>query len=734
MISSKLFISEYRNSAKRMALFLLTLVMLLSCKNNQYGVFSENADGLYDVHVDHQLRFSGVTPFSALDDASVDHELNHFWADSILIISLPSNEWAPEDAALPIGTRFGQIPDFKQGIAIWRYKPWNSWTKPIRINNLSELEDWDVQFFYWQFEDGTYGAVMPLSGKGYRTTLGNHKGALAAKSVRYAHGDTAQNIPQVAIGFGADPFELFRRIYIAGLKSIGKEDNLIGNKVFPKQLDYIGWCTWNASDKGSNLNEEHVLDGVKSFTNSGFPLGWVIIDDGWFDNSGARLNSLLPDKNKFPNGFSSMNKRLKELGLKEVGVWHAFNGYWNGINPESEVGRYYADELFSWEQKSSPTAPDSAGLMTYHFIRPDSDSLAAFYQKWHELLKEQGFSFLKVDNQLVVEKMAVDNYPIFDLSEKMHEALYTSAFSHFDGALINCMDMTADAYLNFGQSAVARSVEDYFPAYEGGVGYEMEKGNAAAHLIMGMYNSLYFQQMVFPDLDMFESDNPDGEFHAIARAINNGPVYVTDKPGRQNFDILRALCYSDGSLIRSDKALTPTEDCLFNLQDPLPFKAFSFSGEVGLLGIWNMADADSVKGSFSPADIPGLAGDEFVVFNYFTHRLEYMRHEDSMPVGLKRMGYDLFYLIPSYDGMAVVGLLDKYNAPGTVSQVEYQKDLVTFNVADSGVLAVAMRSIPSEILIDEEAAEFSFANGLCRIVVSDSSDKGRLDRKVSIRW
>ena len=51
----------------------------------------------------------------------------------------------------------------------------------------------------------------------------------------------------------------------------------------------------------------------------------------------------------------------------------------------------------------------------------------------------------------------------------------------------------------------------------------MPYGNAAVHNMMALYNSIYFQQMVFPDFDMFESYNVDAEFHAVARAINNGP-------------------------------------------------------------------------------------------------------------------------------------------------------------------------------------------------------------------
>jgi raffinose synthase len=314
------------------------------------------------------------------------------------------------------GVSIDSVPQFSKGVSIWRYKPWNSWTKPIGINNFSELKDWDIQFFYWQYENGLYGAIFPLSGNGFRTTLGQFNGNLCSKSKSYVKDTPFENIPQFIAGFGNDPYVLFEGILEHGLAYMGKEENLVENKTFPERLEYIGWCTWNSSDKGHNLNEEHVLESVKSFSDSAFQLGWVIVDDGWFNNTGSMLNSFYPNPDKFPKGFKSMNKKLKEeYGIKEMGLWHAFNGYWNGINPDSEIGRRYKNELFSWDQKERPDLED-APIKTYHFIKPGSDSLQAFYNHWHKWMVDEGFTFVKVDNQLVTERMAVDNYPIFDLS------------------------------------------------------------------------------------------------------------------------------------------------------------------------------------------------------------------------------------------------------------------------------------------------------------------------------
>jgi len=138
------------------------------------------------------------------------------------------------------GFFFDEIPGFSTGVEIWRYKPWNSWTKPIRVTSPADLHDWDVQFFYWKYEDGLYGAAIPLSGNGYRTTLGTEKGRFGCKAYTYNEDAGSSNIPMLAIGFGEDPYQLFEDLYKAGLKMMGKADKIRENKAFPEPLEYIG--------------------------------------------------------------------------------------------------------------------------------------------------------------------------------------------------------------------------------------------------------------------------------------------------------------------------------------------------------------------------------------------------------------------------------------------------------------------------------------------------------------
>lgn len=83
------------------------------------------------------------------------------------------------------------------------------------------------------------------------------------------------------------------------------------------------------------------------------------------------------------------------------------------------------------------------------------------------------------------------------------------------------------------------------------------------HIANCAYNSLFLSPLVQPDWDMFQSNHPAADLHAAARAVSGGAVYVSDKPGDHDFDILQQLVLPDGSILRARLPARPTRDCLF---------------------------------------------------------------------------------------------------------------------------------------------------------------------------
>ena len=630
-----------------------------------------------------------------------------------------------------IGLFFDDIPGFARGVSLWRYGPWNSWSKPVRVEGPGKLEESDVQFFYWQYEDGLYGAAMPLSGNGYRSTLGREHNRFGSKSVSFSSARGRGDVPVMSVGFGEDPYVLFESLWGAGMRAMGRPENLRKKKTFPAILENIGWCTWNSSSLGKNLNEELLVRGAKYFRDARFPIGWFLIDDGWLDNTGNKLNSFHPDATKFPHGFRGIIRTLKqEYHLKDVGVWHALNGYWQGINPESPLGSEYRSDLIQYREPVRPDR-DTSTWRTCSFISPFGDAPERFYGGFHRYLSEEGFTFVKIDNQLVVERMAGGNFPIWDGAGRYHAALNSSVARWFNNTIINCMDMTPDAWGNFGSTGVARTSEDYFP-YEKGESYNLQRGNAAAHVLQAVYNSLYFSQMVFPDFDHFQSHNPNSLFHALARAINNGPIYITDDIGQGDFDVLRPLVYSDGKIIRSDDPLLPCEECLFQVQDPAPFRAFSRAGETGLLGIWNCADADSVEGSFRPSDVHGIRGERFALVDHFSGAVRYAGRDDAVPVSLGRLGCRLYYIVPLVDGMGAVGLIEKYNAPATLLRSSVEGGVIHALLYEGGKFAAVGPRAPLSVSANGTDVPFTYRGGLITAQIPSGGEPGKTS--VQIRF
>ena len=620
------------------------------------------------------------------------------------------------------GLRFDDVPGFRRGVAFWRYAPWKAWTKPMAMTAPGDLKPDDVQCAYWQYEDGTYAVAVPLGGGGFRTTLGGRDGRLVTVCRSLGPARMDRSMPQVAVGFGADLHATMAAVFEDAMVALGTPENLRTSKVLPEALTWLGWNTWNASNLGHDLSADWVVAQVETIRAAGAPIGTVVLDDGHFQARDGRLRSQQPDPQTFPGGFKPVvDKLLGEHGLKHVGLWHAFDAYWNGIDPDSALGLSLKDHLFTWTQVTSTMAPspaDTSGkTVTYSFLRPEPAVLDAYFDAYHAGLRADGFTLIKVDNQLVAERMATGNYPIWDLARAMHGAINQGAARHFDNAMINCMDMTNDAFLNFGATPVARSVEDYFP-YAPGETYDLQKGNAAAHVLQAIYNALYFGEMVFPDFDMFESTNPNAALHASVRAANCAPIYITDKAGQHDVALLRSLVDAEGVTLRADTPLRPVADCLFQLQAPVLFKASSRTDGGALLLLANLADAEVVEGEYRLADITDLPDGDYAVWSQSQGLVRPGRGQ-AFPVRLKRFAHDLVHVALVIDGTAVLGLKEKRNGLASVRDILSDGTTFSLTARDEGTLLLWRDKAPALVTIDGAAASFAFSGNQLEIALTD---------------
>lgn len=105
------------------------------------------------------------------------------------------------------------------------------------------------------------------------------------------------------------------------------------------------------------------------------------------------------------------------------------------------------------------------------------------------------------------------------------------------------------------QTGIVRASDDFYPR---------DPVSHTIHIAAVAYNSVFLGEIMLPDWDMFHSLHPAAEYHGSARAISGGPVYVSDAPGKHNFELLRKLVLPDGSILRPRLPGRPTKDCLFS--------------------------------------------------------------------------------------------------------------------------------------------------------------------------
>ncbi|KAF5843133.1 raffinose synthase or seed imbibition protein Sip1-domain-containing protein [Dunaliella salina] len=215
-----------------------------------------------------------------------------------------------------------------------------------------------------------------------------------------------------------------------------------------------------------------------------------------------------------PSRMQDVVAHLRErFGLRYVYCWHGLPAYWAGVMPDAPEVR--------------------VGVL--------SDP-AAVYQEMHTYLRDSGVDGVKVDCQAGVGLVgsAMGGGPA--LSRAFHAALEDSIARNFeDNHAINCMCHSTENMYRMAGTSIARASDDFYPR---------DYASSHPHVAACAFNTLFMSALVHPDWDMFHSKHPAARLHAMARAVSGAAVYVSDKPGQHDIELLRSLVLADGSILR----------------------------------------------------------------------------------------------------------------------------------------------------------------------------------------
>jgi len=221
------------------------------------------------------------------------------------------------------------------------------------------------------------------------------------------------------------------------------------------------------------------------------------------------------------------------------------------------------------------------------------------------------------------------------------------------GDLINCMGMSSECMFNRPDTAISRCSSDFMPE---------DRVWFGQNVLQSSYNGLLQGQYYVNDWDMWWTDDAQAVKNSLCHAVSGGPVYVSDKHGRTNPEVLKPMCFLDGRVPMCDLSATPTADCL--LIDPTttdrPFKLRNLAGESGVIAAYNIhKDNAPVSGTVCPEDA-GLKTGTYAYYEYFSGRGGILQPGQKLELQLRdNDALAMYTFVPAKD-VTVMGRSDLF--------------------------------------------------------------------------
>lgn len=675
----------------------------------------------------------------------------------------------------------GKLMDLRF-MCVFRFKLW--WMTQ-RMGTCGQDIPFETQFLLVEARDGSrfsegdeksglYVVFLPILEGDFRAVLqGNANNEL---EICLESGDPAvqefDGSHLVYVAAGSEPFDVITNAVKAvegHLQTFSHRER----KKMPDMLNWFGWCTWDAFY--TNVTAQGVKEGLESLEKGGIPPKFVIIDDGWqsvgmdpssegvkADNCANFANRLtnIKENHKFQKdgkegervedpslGIQHIVTEIKERhAIKYAYVWHALTGYWGGVKPGTAETKDY-DSTITYPvsspgvQSNEPCdALNSMAKNGLGLVNPEK--VFRFYNELHSYLSSAGIDGVKVDVQNILETLGAGHGGRVKLARKYHQALEASISRNFpDNGIISCMSHNTDGLYSAKRTAVIRASDDFWPR---------DPASHTIHIASVAYNTIFLGEFMQPDWDMFHSKHEMAEYHGAARAVGGCAIYVSDKPGQHDFELLKKLVLPDGSILRAKLPGRPTRDCLFS--DP------ARDGK-SLLKIWNLNDRNGVVGVFNcqgagwckigkknlihdeqPGTITGIirardveylprvAGDgwngDAVVYSHLNGDLVYLVKDSSLPITLKAREYEVFTVIPVAElsknvKFAPIGLIEMFNSGGAIKDIKYDNEAVRLRVRGCGSFGAYSSVRPKRTLVDGEEVGFEHeeASGLVKFAL-----------------
>lgn len=554
------------------------------------------------------------------------------------------------------------LPDLASYMADNRYSEF--WCRPDFGSDPSAVPP-ETQHFIWKKTDGSWGVIVPVVSEEYKCVLEGTPDGLCAKLFSWYGELTSCTGLAFVLAEGNDPFALTEACVKYALELLNNGCILRKERRYPEVFEYLGWCSWDALQ--IRVSEDGLIEKCEEFKAKNIPVKWAIIDDMWAEIAkfngatyetrsdmfrlmhSSSMYDFEASYTRFPHGLAHAIDRIHSYGIK-VGMWHPTTGYWYGLDP--------AGEAYKKLQPYTFVTADGRIIADWHELNS-----FGYFNTIHSFFKKCGADFLKVDNQSMTRRYYKGVESVGKVTHTWHRGLEASVGLNFDNTMINCMGMASEDMWNRPYSSISRCSDDFQPE---------NRPWFTKHILQCTYNSILQGQFYWNDYDMWWTDDTQATKNSLLRAVSGGPIYVSDEIGRSNADILKPLAFDDGRILRCDRSGMPTMDCLTVNPETSdkPLKIQNIVKNSGVIAAFNITkDQNRVTGTVTPSDIPGLNGDRFAVYEYFTGEYKIISAEESIGFELENIDdFRLFIFVPYVNDFAAIGRIDKFIAPAAITE------------------------------------------------------------------
>lgn len=499
-------------------------------------------------------------------------------------------------------------------------------------------------------------------------------------------------------------------------------------------FDGLTYCTWNSL--GQDLTEKKILHALDSLQKNGINIVNLIIDDGWQanDNEGESQfkrgwKHFEAHSEGFPRGLKQTMDtiRRKHPHIEHIAVWHALLGYWGGISPEGELAQRFKTKQVKIKDPAA-NGPIAENLPEGKILAIDPEDIQRFYDEFYTYLSSAGVDSVKTDAQFFIDLLE-DPEDRRRFMTSYQDAWSIASLRHLNSRSISCGSMIPQimfhSQIPTNKPIIAlRNSDDFFPEIP---------DSHPWHIFCNAHNALLTRYLnVLPDWDMFQTNHSYASFHAAARCISGGPIYITDEPGSHDLallDQMTAQTVKDVTVILRPSVIGRTIDMYHDYNEGHILRVASYTGWAktgsGILGLFNIHSAEA-SSIISLMDFPGIHEDsqgQYIVRAHtsgkISNRMRPSAQDSLVSTLLEPKGWEILTAYPtrsftltgshgcipsseSLTHVAVLGLLGKMTGVSAVvgSDISVENGRLRFDVhlKALGTLGIYISDLQDKII------------------------------------